>query len=531
MSEYFNYFEIAKSISVEELDKKDFFNSIFNDKIQLTANQREVKDKIIRENLLKYSDFKKQRENPNEMFNSYLNNLQNSLSGESFSNFLRFLNLYCTGRISHIVFIRLILPLLQKDDVKYEENELINFLPLFLASIQTGVYCESRAKYNSLAEEYAAELLIYSTSKVKNKKQANTLSLCLKLLSSGIICRQTAFHWLSSFCNNELLERLKSVDDFSVFRPDYFPPEYILCDNFDVSNNFKTIYEELQNSKVTLYNYDSFGPVLDDLILFKLLSTRKLFKSIINKKPFHMEKLSFLYGDFSNTIYSNLPDSASLILNRLSQFYNQNVDLLHSFYRYLIQREDDLNEKRILYNRLYKKTVFLSRYDFIGEYDINICSLDILNHVFSLLEKFINAVFLDSDVNELMTKNLNTTKTFFDEEHEGLIYHGSALKYIVALLSELCALRKEDNTPDEEIIDLIKAQRLQEKNTPMRNSDFLLIKIASCLHNYGVIELEEYPSGLESTTIYSAVSHIKNEKSISVAIRSFLSPSFLYAVH
>ena len=326
-----------------------------------------------------------------EIIDEYLSLAKTTLSHENNALFLRYLSIYATGHISHKIFVRLILPLINVPNPF--ESKLIQDLPSFMAALNSGVFFDFRKKYSSPVEEFATELIISATSTSPNSESSKSLSKCLSLLASGTIRAPTAKKWLSKFCRPDLIRKIDLIDDFSSFHPSHFPEDLIMTNSFETNKEPKNVFELFQDNMMRRYDPHSLRPVVIDILELKMRQIRHLILSIAIGEKVTAQSLAFVYGNEMAQQIIKMPNHSIPVITRLVSLFEDSHDkMLSILKRKMEDYEPDNIEYRILYKKMMNHNIFAFFYELPGTRTIHFGTQHAAYVALGAVQYFINYV-------------------------------------------------------------------------------------------------------------------------------------------
>ena len=326
-----------------------------------------------------------------EIVDEYLALAKTTLNHENNALFLRYLSIYATGHISHKIFVRLILPLINVPNPF--ESKLIQDLPSFMAALNSGVFFDFRKKFSSPIEEFATELIISATSTSPNSENSKSLSKCLSLLASGTIRAPTAKKWLSKFCRPDLIRKIDLIDDFSSFHPSHFPDDLIMTSSFETNKEPKNVFELFQDNMMRRYDPHSLRPVVVDILELKMRQLRHLILSLAIGEKVTAQSLAFVYGSSMAQHILKMPNRTIPMVMRLGKLFEDAHDkILAILNRKMEDFEPDNFEYRILYKKMMNHNIFAFFYELPGSRTIHFGTRHAAYVALSALQYFINNV-------------------------------------------------------------------------------------------------------------------------------------------
>jgi hypothetical protein len=375
--------------------------------------------------------------------------------GASFPVFLRYISLYISGKISHAIFLRLFLKLLHsaKSPVS-PAHPCLQVLPQAMAALQCSSFLPFKAVNlpKSITDHLAIETIIGITGNVSAHEVGRTVAKCLSCLSIGLISQDVAKQWLQVHCNENVIERMGEISDFSYYHPGRFPHELILCPCFLEKVTPTSVCQQFLNQELSNDHFSSYRPVFRELLGFKLRGLRKTIRKLETGGEFAAEELAFLYGGESQGIVDGLPSCASVVIDRLAVQYGEVHNLLQAIYSHqMSQLSPGEPEFRFPFKKTLRPEFVKFPYHLPGSRVIHFASRQCIDIALALIADFIRVYFGESE-GAIIFKGFNTFAPLFEQSQPDLILATDALLQALLYFSTLTRMIVESGDSSTVII-------------------------------------------------------------------------------
>lgn len=482
-----------------------------------------------------------------QIFDGFLSSCKTNLSRENNALFLRYLSIYATGQISHKVFVRLFLSLVNGPNKT--ENKLVQDLPAFMSALNSGVFFDIRKEYVSEVDAIATELVISATSKSQNVESSKSLSKCLFLLSSGTIRPSVAKKWLAHFCTPEIIKKLDQIDDFSLFYPGRFPSQIVMSSSFETSEPAKNIFELYRDNMRRRYDPHSLRPVVIDILELKMKEIRHLILTLSMGEKINPSLISFVYGDEkAHEITSKQSHYTIPVVMRLIKLFTECHDLLEGILtQKMSEYKPDDFEYRILYKKMLNHKTFAFFYELPGCRTIKFGTQHAADVAIAATKLFATRVFGEEELASIL-RSLDVLLPLFSKESEGkyfvvnekpihsVVYLGEIAKRIKMQGNVEEVVVRDDYTfaPIEEQGEYGKAlytmlDNIRKEENALKGSmavcDIALIRAVRALNEVEMETLLEFPENVEKVNIYMTMTRVE-EPEFGLMCCSAFSPCF-----
>lgn len=448
--DYFKAVEQLKSrISSQNL------RSCFSQVLKVEPNYFQPSTPIEQELNVSYiSIFPNRQINPpnfKSTFDNFLAAVKKTLSTDKYIVFLRYLSLYITGKLSHEIFIRLFFDLFRDGNIPIMKQPIIQYLPSFLASLSCSAFFTKKLNLTaSIQDQFAVEAMLNITSSIKSPQISKTISKCLTCLSTGLISKEIAQEWLSRFCNEEFVEQLNDIDDFSYFHPSRFPHELILCPQFLTNEKNSSICQQFVDYETSLKPFSTYKPYLRELCEVKMRGLRKVIRKLAEGAKLSPEELFFAYGNDAYVVADYIPKLSSIVLEHLGSKYEETQSILIKILNYQLSLfSPDNPEFRYQFKRTLKHETFAFHYQLPGERMIDFGTISAAKVAFSIVLDFSKNFFDEPEFLKIQ-KSLQIISVLINKENKDKVYVvGGNQIYALAYLAAIARLALEVGNTDE----------------------------------------------------------------------------------
>lgn len=474
-------------------------------------------------------------------FDNFLSAVKKTLPPDRYIVFLRYLSLYITGKLFHQIFIRLFFDLNKDGNVPIMKQTIVQYLPSFLATLSCSTFFSQKLNLSaSIQDQFAVEAMLNITSSIKSTSVSKTVSKCLTCLSIGLISKEIAQEWLSKFCNQEFVDQLNEIDDFSYFHPSRFPHELILCPQFLSNDKNSSICQQFVDYETSIKPFSSYKPYLRELCEVKMRGLRKTIRRLADGAKLKPEELFFAYGNEAYIVADFIPKCTTIVLEHLGAKYEETQSTLMKILHYqmsFFKPSDD--EYRYQFKRTLKHETFAFHYQLPGERMIDFGSISAASVAFSIVLDFSNN-FFDEPERIKIQKSLNIISVLINEENNNKVYIVDEKQiFALAYLASIAQLALEAGNTDDVQINSDNSIASCEQTTefgqllaqlpekikqpsglkdlfhdfPLQHVD---LHITRCVRQLIMFsddesELPEYPEELPSSYIITTMNQVWNE--------------------
>lgn len=486
-----------------------------------------------------------------QLFENYLIGAKANLSPEDYLAFLRYLSLYTTGKLPHEVFIRVFLKFFPKENIM--EQPLVQHLPSFLSGLRTCSFftsemCNLTATVN---EKLALESVLGLTVGLNSSNISKSVSKCLACLSSGLIAQESARTWLLVWCKPEVVERMGEISDFSYFHPSRFPHELILCPNFISHDSSSSVCQKFLDHVAAKRVYSTFKPVSCELLLLKMRGIRKRIKELNERSKVSAQDLYFIYGEEVDPVVRDIQIVPSVVVERLSLFYEESREVFERIYRMQMSRLSPSNvEYRMMFRKLMSREYVGFIYSLVGTRSLPFGTRHLVEITLALVNDFACAYFEDES-RDSVCRGLETVSAVFQNSESVYVVYNRPL-YALVYLSHLARMISEsgeisnvnvynhslDCEQSSEYGKALAALPKALKNTEvslrqlfgdtvMQHVDIVLARCVRMLYSFAEAggELPLFPEFWPNTALITTVQAHQGE-SCSLVCRTMFSPCF-----
>lgn len=480
--ERINYFKVLESIKSQMVDESDKIDSL----CQMVVNHEPfdnettgTADKVSKYYLQVVVSRTTYPPDYNSIFREYLSKLKDTITPENYVKFLRFLSVYFTGKIPVATFISLFIPFLPSENKS--EDPLFKYLPIFLSAIDQAGFINIKTNLKSEIEIASTELLLNISASASSSPISASISKCMKLLANGLISLEVAKEWMSKFVDQQILDKLSEISDFSYCHPSRFPHELILFPEYSDKEPPQSVAQKFMNYQNSLHDFVSLRPVVLEVISLKLRGLRKVIRRLCEGAQPTNEEIYFAFGEEVDFFASQCPKYSSVLIYKFSKMYIEYFNLLKKLIESNIKHfKPNHPEYRCLYKSFIKKDVFAFHYSLVGQTTLDFGSSQNAFVTYALVNMFIKTFGAKK---QILEESLNVISPIFKDESKTYVVteqHINALAY----MCEIARLLKETGKTDEVKIDHVTYSDWDPTLIKENQKTEFGEKIASIMDNY-----------------------------------------------